>query len=59
MKGILTSDIVDVFLAVLHTCDIVLKGNHLISRSWGVVAQQLRQLLSVLGILVDAKLKEE
>jgi len=57
--GILTSDVVDVFLVVLHAGNIVLQGHQLVPRNRGVVSQQLRQPLLVLSILVDAELKDE
>ncbi len=53
----LAGDVVDVFLVLLHTADVVLQRALLISRGGGVVAQKLRQLLPVLAVLVDTQLQ--
>lgn len=54
----LTSNVVDVFLVFLHPSAVVLQRNHFITRCRGVIPQQLRQLLTVLGVFMYTKLQE-
>ena len=51
-----TGDVVDVFLVLLHARHVVLEGDHLITSGGGVVSEELRQLLPVLGVFMDTKL---
>ena len=53
----LARDEVDAGLALLHARHVVLQARHLVARLGGVVAQQVRQLAPVLGVLVDAQLQ--
>lgn len=55
----LTSDVVDGLLVFLHAGQVLCEGGGLISRLGAVVAQQLRQLLAVLRVLVDAQLQTD
>lgn len=52
-----TGYIVDGFLIVLHAGEVLCEGGQLISGLGAVVAQQLGQLLAVLGVLVDPQLQ--
>lgn len=54
----LTSNVVDVFLVFLHPSAVVLQRNHFITRCRGVIPQQLRQLLTVLGVFMYTKLQK-
>ena len=58
-KDKLTSDVVDGLLVFLHAGQVLCEGGGLISRLRTVVAQQLRQLLAVLRILMDAQLQTD
>ena len=53
----LSSDEEDVVLTFLHSGDVVLERDLLISGFTGVVSQVLSQLLSVGGVLVDSQLE--
>merc|ERR1719160_1722527 len=53
----LSSDVEDVLLAFLHLAHVVLEGNHLFSRLGGVESQQVSELGSVGGVLVDSEFK--
>lgn len=55
----LTSDVVDGLLVFLHAGQVLCEGGGLISRLGAVVAQQLRQLLAVLRVFVDAQLQTD
>ncbi len=52
-----TSDVVNGLLVFLHAGQVLCEGGSLVPRLGAVVAQQFRQLLAVLRVLVDAKLK--
>merc|ERR1719326_1195646 len=53
----LTGDVVDVLLLLLHAGNVLLKAGHLLARLGGVVAHELSELGTVLGVLVDAELE--
>jgi hypothetical protein len=53
----LSSDDVDVLLTLLHPSDVFLETDELLSGLVGVVAEELAELLSVAGVLVDAQLE--
>lgn len=55
---VLTGNVVDMLLCVLHAGDIIFKGHHLIPGGRCVVAQQLREFFPILGVLMDTKLLE-
>lgn len=56
---ILTSDVVDGLLVLLHAGEVLCEGGHLVSRLGAVVTQQFWQLFAVLRVLMDTKLQEE
>lgn len=56
IENLLTSDVIDRLLVLLHASQVLCEGGHLISRLGAVVAQQLRQFFAVLRVLMDAQL---
>ena len=57
LSNALTSDVVNVVLALLHTIDVLLEADQLITRLGGLVAEELCDLHTVGGILVHTKLE--
>ena len=53
----LTSDIVDILLSLLHSLDVVLQGDLVLTRLGGMESEEIGDLLSVGGILMDSKLE--
>jgi len=53
----LTSDIEDIFLSFLHSLDVILEGDLILTSLGSVESKEISDLLSVSGVFVDTKLE--
>jgi hypothetical protein len=51
----LTSDVIDIFLIFFHSGDVVLEGNLILSRFGSAESEEISNLLSVGGVLMDTE----
>jgi len=53
----LTSDIEDIFLSFLHSLDVILEGDLILTSLGSVESKEISDLLSVSGVFVDTELE--